>query len=143
MHFQFEVTTPGVAQSVTPASAPPANELTELLRQLLDVQREQLQLQKAAHDASGRWKAFLARWQADFPDLPGACKTVLPQLERAYITLIAELTDALRQPDGDAIDNDFALSEFLDKFGIRLGQLGGLLNLVGPLAELAVAEEKK
>jgi hypothetical protein len=143
MHFQFEVTTPGVAQTVTPSAAPPSNEQTDLLRQLLDVQREQLQLQKAAHDASGRWKAFLARWQADFPDLPNACKTVLPQLERAYITLIAELTDALKQPDGDGIDNDFALSEFLDKFGIRLGQLGGLLNLVGPLAELAAVEEKK
>jgi hypothetical protein len=62
---------------------------------------------------------------------------VLPQLERAYIALIAELTERLTDEGDDAIGNEFALSEFLDRFGMRLNQLGSILTLVGPLADIA------
>jgi hypothetical protein len=74
--------------------------------------------------------------------LPEACKHVLPALERAYIEMIAELTSRLRDED-EPIDNEFALAEFLDRYGLRLGQLGALLSVVGPLAEVAAATENK
>src|SRR5262245_56480865 len=100
MHFQFEVfpnlpTTPTTMPAPSPELGP-----TELLRQLLEVQREQLGLLRtsaAAHDTGSRWRAFLARWQDDFPGLPNACCHALPTLERAYITLIHDLTEQLRQ----------------------------------------------
>jgi hypothetical protein len=82
----------------------------------------------------------LARWQGDFPGLPEACKHVLPVLERAYIDLIAELTNQLRDQT-DALDNEFALAEFLDRYGGRLNQLGTLLNVVGPIAEVAAQQQ--
>jgi hypothetical protein len=134
MHFRFDVAAPGVTMGPTP----PAGDANELLKQLLEVQREQLhhlRQMSAAHDPNGRWRAFWSRWQSDFPNLPTACRTALPHLERAYITLIADLTDHLGEVDSDPLDNDFALSEFLDKFGMRLNQLGILLSLVGPLAD--------
>src|SRR5262245_51149334 len=133
MHFQFEV-----AQQAQPTSprARPAD-ATELLRQLLEVQREQLALMRAVHDAGARWRAVLSRWQGDFPGLADACKHTLPQLERAYIELVAELTDALRDRGNDPLANEFALAEFLDRYGVRLSQLGTLLNVVGPIAEVA------
>ena len=40
-----------------------------------------------------------------------------------------------------AIDNDFALQEFLDRYGMRLAQLGTILNLVAPLAECSTQGE--
>jgi hypothetical protein len=140
MHFQFEVfpTLPTTLTLIPPPGPEPGP--VELLRQLLEVQREQLVLQRAsvaAHDTGSRWRAFLQRWQDDFPGLPAACRGALPVLERAYITIIHELTDQLRQQGPDALDNDFALSEFLDRYGLRLGQLGTILSLVGPLAEAA------
>jgi hypothetical protein len=50
--------------------------------------------------------------------------------------LIAELADHLRQNgDGGALDNEFMLGEFLDRFGMRLSQLGAILSLVAFLAE--------
>ncbi len=133
MHFQFEV-----AQPTKPGSAggPPADP-TELLRQLVEVQREQLALMRAVHDAGARWRAVLSRWQGDFPGLPDACKHSLPLLERAYIDLVAELTDTLRDRGSDPLANEFALAEFLDRYGVRLGQLATLLNVVGPIAEVA------
>ena len=143
MQFQVDVFPTG---SPAPAQPQPAsdNETANLLRQILDVQREQLthlQAFSAAHDTSSRWRAFLARWREDFSDLPGACRQAIPVLERTYGKLIAELTEYLSQNGSDALDNDFALQEFLDRFGMRLAQLGTILNLVAPLAEAGSPSE--
>ena len=119
--------------------APANTEVIDLLRQILEVQREQLHHARnaaAAHDMTSRWRSFLARWQHEFPDLSQGCRHALPMLERAYGQLIADLTDRLS--DEDALDTDFALQDFLDRFGMRLAQLGTILNLVTPLAEAYV-----
>jgi hypothetical protein len=140
MHFQFEVASAAPLPEPTALPAATLAETADLLRQLLEVQREQLTLLRAsaaAQDSMARWKAFLARWQSDFPEVPGACRQALPALERAYLTLIAELTEQLRDRGPDPLDSEFALSEFLDRFGMRLGQLGTILTLVGPLADAA------
>jgi hypothetical protein len=116
----------------------PGSETVELLRQILEAQREQLSLLRAsvaAHDANSRWRAFLARWREDFPELSESCRGALSTLEKSYGALLAELVDQLRQNGTGALDNDFALQEFLDRYGMRLTQLGTILNLVAPLAE--------
>jgi hypothetical protein len=138
MNFQIDV----CSALSTPLPAPPpassgAPETVELLRQILEVQREQLTYQKAAaaaHDQAARWRGFLARWQQEFPDLGDGCRKALPMLERSYGQLIKDLTDRLSDEDM-ALDTDFALQEFLDRYGMRLAQLGTILNLVAPLAE--------
>jgi hypothetical protein len=144
MHFNFQVAPPGAVQSVTPQDVPPSSDPTDLLRQLLETQREQLHLMKqmaASNDGHGRWRAFLDRWKDDYADLPAACKKVLPHLERAYIGLIAELTEYLDEQGDDCTRNEFTLGDFLDRYGIRLNQLAALLSLVGPLAEIASQTE--
>ncbi|HMF12495.1 MAG TPA: hypothetical protein VKE94_09325, partial [Gemmataceae bacterium] len=67
MHFQFEVT----PTTPIPPVQPPASvaEGVDLLRQMLEVQKEQLKQLRAAQDMGGRWRAFLNRWQEEFPDL--------------------------------------------------------------------------
>jgi len=122
----------------TPSDPAPAESTQDLLRQLLEVQRELLGLQKqaaAAHDHGSRWRAYLARWQQDFPELPEACKSAVPILERSYGALIAELAEHLRQNGNGSLDNEFVLGEFLDRYGMRLSQLGTILSLVAFLAE--------
>jgi hypothetical protein len=142
MNFQIDVTsTPSLPAE--PPSSPPsaAPEVVELLRQLLEVQREQLTLARAAaaaHDMTARWRAFLARWQNEFPGLSEGCRQAVPHLERAYGQMITDLTERLS--DEDALDNDFALQEFLDRYGMRLAQLGTILNLVAPLAEAGTTQ---
>jgi len=135
MNFQFEVAQApeGAANNGPPADA------TDLLRQLLEVQREQLALIRASQDASARWRSVLAKWQGDFDSLPEACKDILPSLERAYIDLVVDMTSQLREQN-DSLNNEFALMEFLDRYGVRLGQLGTLLSVVGPLAEVATQD---
>lgn len=142
MNFQIDVTSSVPPESTAAPPPPPSGETVELLRQLLDVQREQLAYQKAAaqaHDTGSRWRAFLARWREEFPSLSEACRRALPALERSYGQLIVELTEHLN--DQEALDNDFALQEFLDRYGMRLAQLGTIINLVGPLADAGAASE--
>lgn len=136
MQFPFQ------SSLASPPPSPPnaaQSETADVLRQILEVQREQLAYLRAlaaAHDSGGRWRAFLNRWQEDFPTLSNACKRSIPQLEKTYGKLIVDLTELLTQADdADPLDTDFALQEFLDRFGMRLAQLGTILNLVAPLAE--------
>lgn len=140
MHWKFDVTLNSYPQA---NFLQPSGDATELLRQMLDIQREQLahlRATSAAHDVTARWRAFLARCREQYPDLPDACRKALPILERSYSSIISALADELRQNGQDALDNEFAMQDFLDRYGMRLGQLGNLLNLVGPLAEAGSQE---
>jgi hypothetical protein len=139
MNFQIDVTSsygqkPIEAPVKADASANP--EVADLLRQILEIQREQLAQQRAAaaaHDQMPRWRMFLSRWHEEFPFLSQNCRAALPHLERCYSQMITDLAEKLN--DGDALDNEFAVMEFLDRYGMRLAQLGTILNLVGPLAD--------
>ncbi|MFO0841455.1 MAG: hypothetical protein U0797_03510 [Gemmataceae bacterium] len=143
MNFQIDVSgsLPRTAPDLPPAQPTPPPELADLLRQILEVQREQLAAQRAAaaaHDMTARWRSYLARWQEEFPGLSDACRKAMPHLERSYGQMISDLTERLNDEDG--VDNDFALSEFLDRYGMRLAQLGTILNLVAPLADAGASQ---
>ena len=138
MSFQFIFSPVHIPVMSTPSEG--TSDTAELLRQILEVQKEQLALQKQlmqAHDMASRWRAYMSKWQQDFPELPEACRSALPILERSYGALIADLADHLKQNGADALDSDFALADFLDRYGMRLSQLGGILSLVAFLAEAA------
>src|SRR5262245_55194832 len=100
MNFQIDVTS---AAFQAPPERPPSTsatpgEVVDLLRQILEVQREQLTYQRAAaaaHDMTARWRSFLSRWQNEFPDLSEGCRRTLPALERCYGQMIADLTERL------------------------------------------------
>lgn len=142
MQFQFDMSARSFPEIV---SLPPAaTETDALLRQMVEIQREQLASLKgllSAHDGTARWRAFLARWRSDFPELSDACKQAMPVLERLYGKLIAEMAEHLSQNSADDLDNDFALQDFLDRYGIRLSQLGTILNMVAPFAEAGSPSE--
>jgi hypothetical protein len=142
MHWNFDVNILSYPQASFLSQ--PSSEATDLLRQILETQREQLTYLRAtaaAHDVSSRWRAFLARCRDEYPDLTDACRKALPMLERSYGSIIVDLSDELRQNGQDALDSEFALQDFLDRYGMRLGQLGNLLNVVGPLAEVGAPKD--
>lgn len=109
----------------------------DLLKQLIDLQKEHLHFvkyQQSLHDERNKWANFHGRWASEFPDLPATCKSVLPKVERAYMNLLQEVTDALTSEDSDVFENDYSLAEFLDKYSMRIAQLG---NILGPVNNLA------
>ena len=142
---------PPLTAHALPDAPPPPPEANELLRQLVALQQEHLavlkaqeqaqQAHRAGQDGGARWRSFLARWAGEFPGVGTACRQALPQLERTYLSLIRELTDKL-SAEPDALDNEFALSEFLDRYGMRVGQLGNLLSQLAPLADASTSTDK-
>jgi hypothetical protein len=144
MNFSIDVSsTPPANATDLPAPLPAVPDAVDLLRQILEVQRELLTQQRnaaAAHDMTARWRSFLSRWQEEFPGLADNCKKALPLLERTYGRLIAEMAERLNDEE-QGIDNEFTLQEFLDRYGMRLAQLGTILNLVAPLAEAGAPGE--
>lgn len=135
---------PALTVHAPPAAAPnEGGEVADLLRQLLAAQQEQLAVlraQAAQQDAAPRWRALLARWEAEFPGIGGAAKRALPVLERAHLSLVRDLTDRIAD-DPDALDDEFALSEFLDRYGLKLAQLGTVIAQLAPLADAAPADD--
>lgn len=118
---------------------PSPHEVNDLLRQLIALQQEHISLlkaQQANQDGNAKTRAFLARWEGEFPGIGSSCKQMLPQLERAYLTMIRDVTEKL-SADPDTLTDDFVLSEFLDRYGMRLGQLGNIVNQLAPLADAA------
>lgn len=136
------VAPPNLKLPAAPASPSPIHETPELLRQLIEIQREQLALARNAAIAADnltRWKNFLGRWHEDFPQIGHACKEVLPVVERTYLRIIQELADRLRGDDADDLDNEYVLAEFLDKYGVRLGQLSTIIGQLSPIADATPA----
>jgi hypothetical protein len=116
---------------------PPAqgSAATDLLRQLIDLQREHLDIarrQQAMQDERQKWANFHGRWAGEYPDLPTLCKSVLPKVERAYMGLLKDVAEAVAAEDD--FDNEYTLAEFLDKYSVRIAQLG---NLLGPMNNMA------
>jgi len=140
MQASFIVASPGVRLPDFPSASQQAVETADLLRQLIDVQREQLQLSRAVamnNDAGARWRRFLDKWQAEYPDVATQCKTVLPAVERMYLSMIQDLTERLSGEDVDDLESEYVLNEFLDKYGTRLNQLSVIINQLSPIADAA------
>ncbi len=139
MHFQYLVAPPNVALP-PPPPATAADSQSALLRELIDVQREQLAYLRAGHEsqnAISRWQGFLNRYAEEFPTVGEGCLKAFPFVERAFLRLLEDLTRRLTEEDTEGIDDEFSLGEFLDRYGMRLAQLGNVLNVLGPLAEAA------
>jgi hypothetical protein len=145
MQFQFNV----ASSSATPPAPPPAETVPELLRLILEVQREQLgqilevqkeQLQHAratAQDNLSRWRQMISRWQKEQPDFAAHCMKAYPLMEKAYVQMLAHMVEELSEEDASSLDNEFAIQEFLDRYGMKIGQFSHLLGIVGPLSEAA------
>lgn len=146
--MQFDVAPFAVPAKDLPRPTPslPA----DVLRQILDVQREQLELMKASQQTlhamaeaqnQARKRSWFDRWQEEFPDLPEACRQAMPVLERAYLNLIRHLVEEVRENGDEGFESDFSLRDFLDRFGFPLVHLGGILTAVAPLTEINTQNE--
>lgn len=136
MEPSIYVTSPQVKLPEGTSGAPPTDPIPLLMR-LIQLQEEQLAVlkaQRAASDSQSRLRAFLTRWQGEFPDVGKQCKAVLPTIERAYLSLVQDLIDKANDEDQE-LDSEFTLNEFLDRYGNRLGQLASVLSQLGPLAD--------
>ena len=155
MQFQFDIAStstarPAQPQPVTTESVP------ELLKMILELQREQynqmnqmLELQRehlnhvktVAQDNLARWRNLLARWEKEHPEFAASCKVAYPLMEKSYVQMLVSIVEEVGRDGEDNLDNEFAVQEFLDRYGMKVGQLSHLLSIIGPLSEAAQQAE--
>src|SRR5262245_6174883 len=149
MQFQFDIASN--AKPVAPP-IPPGDVVSFLLNQMnqiLDVPREQLnqmlEVQRAhlqhvravSQEQIARWRHILGRWQEEQPELTDSCKKAYPVLEKAYVRMAISLIEEVAEQGDDALDTDFTVQEFLDRYGMKMGQLSHILGIIGPMSEAA------
>ena len=152
MQFQFDIASS--TKTPPPQSLAPVTEsVPELLRQILELQRDgftqMLEVQRehlnhvriTAQENQARWRNLLARWEKDHPEFADSCKKAYPLMERSYVQMLVNIVEEIGEAGEDALDTDFSVQEFLDRFGMKVGQLSHLLSIIGPLSEAAQQAE--
>ncbi len=113
----------------------------DIQRHILQGQQQQLELAKeAAHVAReqrSRQIAELERWQAGHDRVLDQCRESLGQLEQVHSALMGELVNHVADNHENLVEGDFALTDFVDKFGPRLAHLNTMLAVLRPLAAAA------
>ncbi|HWE36686.1 MAG TPA: hypothetical protein VG406_08970 [Isosphaeraceae bacterium] len=109
----------------------------ELQRQSLDMQRQQLdlarELAQVSREQRQRQFAELERWQAGHEGVIDHCREALGQLEQVHAALMGDLANYVDDNHEHLIEGDFALSDFVDRFGPRLAHLNTMLAILRPL----------
>jgi len=67
------------------------------------------------------------------------CRETLTNLEQVHAALMGELASYVQENHENLIDGEFALTDFVDRFGPRLAHLNTMLAVLRPL----VASVKK
>lgn len=110
----------------------------EMQRQSLEMQRQQLELiretTQVSREQRARQSAELERWQQSHSRVLEHCKKALTRLEQVHSSLLGEMADHIEENYENLLDGDFALSDFVDRFGPRLAHLNTMLAVLRPLA---------
>ena len=110
----------------------------DVQRQILQNQAQQLELTKeathVAREQRARQIAELERWQAGHDQVLDQCRDSLTQLEQVHSALMGELVNHVAEHHENLVEGDFALSDFVDRFGPRLAHLNTMLAVLRPLA---------
>jgi hypothetical protein len=110
----------------------------EILRQLLENQRQQLELAReatqVAREQRSRQMSELERWQAGHEGVLEHCRDALGKLEQVHASLMREMAEYVDENHENLVEGDFALSDFVDRFGPRLAHLNTMLAVLRPLS---------
>ena len=113
----------------------------DVQRQILQNQQQQLELVKEAaqiaREQRSRQMAELERWQSGHERVIDQCRESLGQLEQVHSALMGELVNHVADNHENLVDGDFALTDFVDRFGPRLAHLNTMLAVLRPLAAAA------
>lgn len=114
------------------------NQSLELQRQTLELQRQQLELAREVaqvnREQRQRQISELERWQQGHENVLDNCRESLTNLEQVHAALMGELANYVKENFDNLLDGEYALTDFVDRFGPRLAHLNTMLAVLRPLA---------
>jgi hypothetical protein len=126
-----EVSAPHVSGTAASSDA------NRLLREILaahDRQNELLEELINQVTAGQRQRsAELSHWKQANPQLARSCRNAADALGRVHAEFLESMTRDIQLNAEDMLDGEFVLNEFMDKYGTRMAQLHGVLQLLTQL----------
>ncbi|MCP4082474.1 MAG: hypothetical protein GY819_16120 [Planctomycetaceae bacterium] len=136
--FHLDVS-PGSTESAG-VPATPAQEITDLLRQMVvaqDRQNELLEDLMEQMNAGQRQRAAeLGQWKEANPVLARRCRIAAEALGQVQTEFIENVTHEINDNHENMMEGEFVLNEFVDRFGPRLAHLNGVLQLLSQLSSV-------
>lgn len=131
---QVDVSTGSVPRPVLP----PAEEQTELLRDVLSAQDRTNELLEelvgtiaASHKQRNQ---ELAKWKNANPELAKSCHDAAETLSKVQVEYLDRMTEEISDTGEDLVYGDFMLTEFIDRYGPRLAHLNGVIQVLAQLS---------
>jgi chromosome segregation ATPase len=114
------------------------NQSLEMQRQTMEMQRQQLELSRemtqVSREQRQRQISELERWQQGHEHVLDGCRESLTNLEQVHAALMGDLANYVRENYENLLDGEYALTDFVDRFGPRLAHLNTMLAVLRPLA---------
>jgi len=139
-----------ISSSTVPSASqqPMTGDLTEtnsLLREVVATQRKSVDLLvELVNQVSLQQRqrvAELKAWKEANPQLAKACRQAAESLSKVHTEFLSGLAQEAADNADDFSDSEYALGEFIDRYGPRLAHFNGVLQLFAQLgAPLPQAE---
>ena len=81
----------------------------------------------------------LGQWKQANQKLAQRCKRAAETLNRVQNEFLKNLTDEVAESEESLLDGEYMLNEFVDRFGPRLAQLHGVLQVLSQLSWVSEA----
>jgi hypothetical protein len=78
--------------------------------------------------------AELAQWKDANPSLSESCRYASEALTRVQVAYLDQITREINDNEDAMVEGEYALNEFVDRFGPRLAQLNGIIQVLATLS---------
>lgn len=112
-------------------------EMLSLLRNVLAAQDRTNELLEEVVTNMGAMQRHrnkeLADWKDAHPTLAESCKYASEALTRVQAAYLDSITREINDNEDSMVDGEYALNEFVDRYGARLAQLSGIVQVLATL----------
>jgi hypothetical protein len=142
---QVDISSGTVAGSTVTAPALDGSDTSKLLRDLVVLQHRSCELlAELVNQVSLQQRqraAELKAWKEANPHLAQACRRAAEALTKVHTEFLSSIAQEAADNADDFSDSEYALGEFIDRYGPRLAHFNGVLQLFAQLgAPLPQAE---
>lgn len=137
---QIDITTSAneTASVSTAAAATGQTETVAILQEMLAVQKRSCELLgevlKHVSLQQRQRVAELKAWREKHPGVARACRRAAEGLSQVHTDYLTSLAEEAAESAEDFVDSDYALGEFIDRYGPRLAHFNGVMQLLSQLA---------
>jgi hypothetical protein len=134
---QFDISAGTVAANNAQPVSGDLAETNRLLRDLVVAQHKSNELMvelinQVSHQQRQRM-AELKAWKEANPQLAKACRHAAESLSKVHTEFLSSLAQEAADNADDFSDSEYALGEFIDRYGPRLAHFNGVLQLFAQL----------